>query len=143
MTAPGLVITDASGDTLTLDTSPAGNLTLTVDEDGPACVLLDRSQARQLFRWLSAWLGESQLGYARCDRCSVLFDPVTGHHCYAGDDEQVRGWLAGEGRVGRVGDAFAHAGPCGPGCLCHAPLDGPTFPPAVSKSAPDAERRPQ
>jgi hypothetical protein len=90
---PPLVLTDASGDTLTADTSPAGNLTLTVDEDGPACVLLDRSQARQLFRWLSAWLGESQLGYARCDRCSVLFDPVTGHHCYAGDDEQVRGWL--------------------------------------------------
>jgi hypothetical protein len=110
MTTPEpLVLTDASGDTLDVDVSPAGNLAITVDEDGPATVLLDRDQARQLLRWLAAYLSEpavadlpDNLGYVRCARCTVLFDPITGHHCAATDDEQVRGWLAGEATVTHV-----------------------------------------
>jgi hypothetical protein len=100
MTAPGLVITDASGDTLHAFPTPAGSFTITAVEAGePATVILDRPQVRELFRWLAAWLGESQLGYARCSGCNLLFDPVTGHHCsptHDGlyDDEQVRSWLA-------------------------------------------------
>lgn len=55
-----LVLTDASGDTLEAYATPAGSLGVTVEEDERATVLLDRNRARDLFRWLAAWLGEHE-----------------------------------------------------------------------------------
>jgi hypothetical protein len=71
----------------------------------PRVAYLNALQVRALIRWLGEHAVADlpdHLGYVRCARCTVLFDPVTGHHCAATDDEQVRGWLAGEATVTHV-----------------------------------------
>jgi hypothetical protein len=118
MTTPPLTLTDASGETLDAFVTPAGRLGITVEEDKPATVVLARDQALQLLGWLGQALAVDpchlpscrhvpeptieHLGYVRCARCTVLFDPVTGHHCAATDDEQVRGWLVADATVAHV-----------------------------------------
>jgi hypothetical protein len=139
---PELVLTDDDGDSL--DVRPRyGNdgatlyvTAATVNDDLAVAVEISRHDARQLIRYVAAWLGEPEGvaelqcvcnvgvqqcpahpgrlktqderiafrkawdaavdGYVRCGRCSALFDPVTGHHCAATDDEHVRGWLVAE-----------------------------------------------
>lgn len=107
MTRPEpLVITDIDGDQLNVrlrDTNAGETLWAIAGcptEGVAVAVEVTRHDARRLVRWLAAWLGEpavaEHLGYVRCARCNVLLDPVTGHHCAATDDEQVRAWVERE-----------------------------------------------
>lgn len=141
MTAPErLVLTDDAGDTLEAYATPAGNLGVIVDEAGePSMVALDRARARELLRYVAAWLGEPAALAVQPDvfhvpttdgttqrtlhiaNRSVGPCPVCGHQIYAG------AFVVPVIDPRLPGQPWAHDE-----CAASSPA---AFPPAVSKTA--------